>query len=95
MIIGTNISGVITIMCDTNTFNVTFYLLKVLHAQKKSVSIIELSQKIKGGHLIKSNYFLYFIPNNFLKKYLRVDNYSGSAHVDISSFLRAFASTSK
>ena len=35
MIIDTNIREVITIMCDTNTINVTFYLLKVLHALKK------------------------------------------------------------
>jgi hypothetical protein len=35
MIIGTNLCGVITIMCDINTINVTFYLLKVLHAPKK------------------------------------------------------------
>ena len=52
-------------MCDTNTFNVTFYLLKILHAQQESVDIVELSKKIEGGHFIKSNYFLYFIPNNF------------------------------
>ena len=45
MIIGTNICGVITIMCDTNTINVTFYLLKVLHAQKKNVGIVELFKK--------------------------------------------------
>ena len=59
-------------MYDTNIINVIFYLLKILHAQKKSMSIVELSKKIEGGHFIKSNYFLYFIPNNFLKKYLRV-----------------------
>ena len=35
MIIGINICRVITIMCDINTINVTFYLLKVLHALKK------------------------------------------------------------
>ena len=35
MIIGINICGVIIIMYDTNTINVTFYLLKVLHTLKK------------------------------------------------------------
>jgi hypothetical protein len=44
VIIGTNICRIITIMCDTNTINVTFYLLKVLHAQKKSEGIVELSK---------------------------------------------------
>ena len=38
-------------MCDTNTINVTFYLLKVLHAQKKKrkkkVGIVELSKKLR------------------------------------------------
>jgi hypothetical protein len=35
-------------MCDTNTINVTFYLLKVLHTlKKKSVSIVELSKKLR------------------------------------------------
>ena len=77
MIIGTNIYGIITIMCDANTFNVTFYLLNVLHTskkkkKKKKCDYYRIIQKIKSGHFIKSNYFLYFIPNNFLKKYLRV-----------------------
>ena len=67
-------------MCDTNTINVTFYLLKVLHLLKKSVSIVELVKKIEGGYFIKSNYSLYFISNNFKKKYLRVGRpYAGSA----------------
>ena len=51
MIIGTNICGVITITCDIDIINVTFYLLKVLHThlkkKKKSVSIVELSKKLK------------------------------------------------
>ena len=47
VIIGTNICGVITIMCDINTINMTFYLLKVLHALKKSVGITELSKKLR------------------------------------------------
>ena len=46
MIIGTNICGVITIMCDTNTINMTFYQLKVQH-KKKNVDIIELSKKLR------------------------------------------------
>ena len=89
MIIGINICGVITIMCDTNTINVTFYLLKVLHAQKKKkkYGYCRIIQKIEGEHFIKSNYFLYFIPNNFFWKYLRVGiwPYVGSAHVSIPS----------
>jgi hypothetical protein len=55
-------------MCDTNTINVTFYLLKILHAQKKKCGYCRIIQKIEGGHFIKSNYFLYFIPNNFFNK---------------------------
>ena len=55
-------------MCDTNTINVTFYLLKVLHAHTKKYEYCRIIQKIEGGHFIKSNYFLYFIPNNFFKK---------------------------
>jgi hypothetical protein len=53
VIIGINICRVIIIMCDTNTINVTFYLLKVLHAlkkkkeKKKSVGIVELSKKLR------------------------------------------------
>jgi hypothetical protein len=83
---GTNICGVIIIICDINIINVTFYLLKVLYAQKKKkkCGYCRIIQKIEGGHFIKLNYFLYFIPNNFLKKYLRVSTcptwpYSGSA----------------
>ena len=40
-------------MYDTNTINVIFYLLKVLHAKKKkkSVGIIELSKKLRVGTL--------------------------------------------
>ena len=51
MIIGINICGVITKMCDTNTINVTFYLLKVLHALKKSVGTVELSKKLRMNTL--------------------------------------------
>ena len=57
MIIGTNICGIITIMCDINTIDVTFYLLKVLHIQKKKCGDCRIIQKIEGGHFIKSNYF--------------------------------------
>jgi hypothetical protein len=67
VVIGTNIYGVITIMYGTNTINVTFYLLKVLHAPKKC-RYCRIIQKIEGKYFIKSNYFLYFIPNNFFKK---------------------------
>jgi hypothetical protein len=43
-------------MCDINIINVTFYLLKVLYAQKKKgVNIVKLSKKINGGHFIISN----------------------------------------
>ena len=38
---------VIIIMCDTNIINVTFYLLKILHAQKKNVDIVELFKKLR------------------------------------------------
>jgi hypothetical protein len=51
VIIGINICGVITIMCDTNIINVTFYLLKVLHALKKSMSTVELFKKLRVGTL--------------------------------------------
>ena len=47
MIIGTNICGVITIMCDTNTINMTFFLLKVQHTHKKNVDIVKLSKKLR------------------------------------------------
>ena len=67
MIIGINICGVIIIMYDTNTINVTFYLLKVLHTLKKCGNCW-IIHKIEGEHFIKVNYFLYFIPNNFFKK---------------------------
>ena len=75
MIIGINICRVITIICDTNTINMTFYLLKVQHThtpKKKKCLYCRIIQKIESGHFIISNYFLYFIPTNFLKKYLRV-----------------------
>ena len=72
MIIGTNICGVITIMCDTNTINMTFFLLKVQHTQNKKCGYCKIIQKIEGEHFIISNYFLYYIPTNFLKNYLRV-----------------------
>ena len=93
MIIGISICGIITIMCDTNTINVTFYLLKVLHALKKKCGYCWTIQKIEGRHFIKSNYFLYFIPNNFLKKYLRVGtcppwSYAESSHARCSSKLK-------
>ena len=71
MIIGTNIFGVIIIMCDTNTINMRFFLLKVQHTKKKC-GYYKIIQKIEGRHFIISNYFLYYIPTNFLKKYLRV-----------------------
>ena len=83
MIINTNICEVITIMCDINIINMTFYLL--LHAKKKKSVYYKIIQKIEGEHFIKSNYFKYFIPNNLKKKYLRVGMcpswpYTGSAH---------------
>ena len=44
--------------------------------------IVELSKKLRVRHFIKSNYFLYFIPNNYKKK---KKNWGwacvGSAHV--------------
>ena len=49
----------------------TFYLLKVQHKKKKS-GYNRIIQKIEDGHFIIFNYFLYFIPTNFLKKYLKV-----------------------
>jgi hypothetical protein len=69
VIISINIYGVIAIMCDTNTINMTFYLLKVLHApnkkkKKKKSEYCRIIQKIEDEHFIKSNYFLYFIFNN-------------------------------
>jgi hypothetical protein len=70
VIISTNICGVISIMCDTNTINITFYLLKVLmhKKKKKKCEYYRIIQKIEGENFIKSNYYLYFIPNNFFKK---------------------------
>ena len=47
MIIGINICKVITIMCDTNTINVTFYLLKVLHALKKVWVLLNYPKKLR------------------------------------------------
>ncbi len=38
-------------MCDTNTINMIFYLLKVQHAQKKKLGIVELSKEFKVGTL--------------------------------------------
>jgi hypothetical protein len=58
-------------MCDINTINVKFYLLKILHALKKNCKYYKIIKKIEDGHFIKFNYFLYSVPNNFLKKYLR------------------------
>ena len=54
-------------MCDINTINMTFFLLKVQHIQKKC-KYYKIIQKIEDGHFIISNYFLYYIPTNFLKK---------------------------
>ena len=54
-------------MCDTNTINMTIFLLKVQHTQKKC-GYCKIIQKIEGGHFIISNYFLYYIPTIFLKK---------------------------
>ena len=39
---------------------------------QKECRYCKIIQKIEGGYFIKSNYLLYFIPNMFLKKYLRV-----------------------
>jgi hypothetical protein len=33
-------------MCDTNTINMTFFLLKVQHTHKKNVDIVKLSKKL-------------------------------------------------
>ena len=35
-------------MCDTNTINMTFYLLKVLDAHKKKCKYYRIIQKIEG-----------------------------------------------
>jgi hypothetical protein len=52
VIIGTNLCEVITIMYDTNTINVTIYLLKALHAEKKKkMGIIELSKILRMSTL--------------------------------------------
>ena len=48
-------------MCDTNTINVTFYLLKVLHEQKKKYEYCRIIQKIEGGHFIESIYIYIYI----------------------------------
>ena len=72
MIIDTNICEVITIMCDTNTINVTFYLLKVLHALKKSMCIVELSKNLRVGTLFNPIIFYIFYLIILKNIYLRV-----------------------
>jgi hypothetical protein len=72
-------------MCDTNTINVTFYLLKVLHALKKSMFIVELSKNLRVGTLFNPIIFYIFYLIILKNIYLRVGTcppwpYARSAH---------------
>ena len=53
----------------------------------RSYEYCRIIQKIEGGHFIKSNYFLYFIPNNFFKKIFACSPYPYARSAQATTYI--------